>query len=137
MRRILVIDDDESVRAAIEASLRRQGCAVVLAESADHGAEAFEASDFDMVMVDIFMPGMDGLEAIKHLRERAPTIPIVAMSGYRYRSSTSPGPDFLEMSVKLGASYRLSKPFGHDQLKAAIEAGLAARPARDSATAGL
>jgi len=121
MARVLVIDDDKSVCAAIETLLRHQDCVAVLAESGSHGARTFENSHFDLVMVDIFMPGMDGLETIKAFRERAPTVPIVAMSGFRFRNScTAPAPDFLGMAAKLGATYCLQKPFGPEQLIAAI-----------------
>jgi CheY-like chemotaxis protein len=79
-------------------------------------------------MVDIFMPGMDGLETIRGFRERAPTVPIVAMSGFRFRNScTAPAPDFLGMAIKLGATYCLQKPFGPQQLMAAITACLGER----------
>ncbi|MEA2880388.1 MAG: hypothetical protein QOF14_5584 [Hyphomicrobiales bacterium] len=125
MARVLVIDDDKSVCAAIEALLRHQDCIAVLAESGTVGARTFEDSEFDLVMVDIFMPGMDGLETIKGFRERAPTVPIVAMSGFRFRNScTAPTPDFLGMAIKLGATYCLQKPFGPQQLMAAITACL-------------
>jgi CheY-like chemotaxis protein len=120
--RVLVIDDDNSVRNAIELSLRRQGCVVVLAESGYIGLAAFAASKFDVVMVDIFMPKMEGLEVIKVLHERAPEIPIIAMSGYRFRHVTSSAPDFLEMAAELGTTACLRKPFGPRQLKAAIDA---------------
>ncbi len=122
MRRVLVIDDDISVRIAMELSLRRQDCLVVLAENGPLGVAAFESSAFDMAMVDIFMPDMDGLEIIKSFRERAPSLPIVAMSGYRFHHAMSSSPDFLDMAIKLGATYRLRKPFGPGQLKAAIDA---------------
>jgi len=125
MARVLVIDDDKSVCAAIEALLRHQDCVAILAESGSAGARTFEDSQFDLVMVDIFMPGMDGLETIKGFRERAPTVPIVAMSGFRFRNScTAPAPDFLGMAIKLGATYCLQKPFGPQQLMAAITACL-------------
>jgi CheY-like chemotaxis protein len=121
-RRILVIDDDNSVRKAIELSLHRQGCVVVLAASGHFGLAAFATAKFDVVMVDIFMPDMEGLEVIKSLRERVPTIPIIAMSGYRFRNVTSAAPDFLDMAVKLGTTTCLRKPFGPRQLMAAIDA---------------
>lgn len=124
MRRVLVIDDDISVRIAIELSLRRQDCVAVLAENGPLGISAFESSEFDMAMVDIFMPDMDGLEIIKNFRERAPALPIVAMSGYRFHHAMSSSPDFLDMAMKFGATYRLRKPFGPGQLKSAIEACL-------------
>lgn len=124
MTRVLVIDDDKSVCTAIETLLGYQDCVAVVANSGNLGAETFEASNFDVVMIDIFMPGMDGLETIKGFRERAPTVPIVAMSGFRFRSSIAPAPDFLAMAAKLGARYCLRKPFGPQQLMAAINACL-------------
>jgi DNA-binding response OmpR family regulator len=124
MARVLVIDDDKSVSVAIETLLRHRDCEAILADSSQVGVATFEASDFDVVMVDIFMPGMDGLKTIKGFRERAPTVPIVAMSGFRFRSSMTPAPDFLGMAAKLGATYCLRKPFGPQQLMAAINACL-------------
>ena len=134
MTRVLVIDDDKSVCVAIETLLRRQDCVAVVADSGELGAEAFEASNFDVVMVDIFMPGMDGLETIKGFRQRAPTVPIVAMSGFRFRSSIAPAPDFLGMATKLGATCCLRKPFGPQQLMAAINVCLGDRLPRGCAT---
>ena len=128
MTRVLVIDDDKSVCAAIETLLRHQDCIAILAESGSAGVKAFGDADFDLVMVDIFMPGMDGLQTIKGFRERAPTVPIVAMSGFRFRNScTAPAPDFLGMAAKLGATYCLQKPFGPQQLMTAITACLGGR----------
>lgn len=124
MTRVLVIDDDKSVCSAIEAFLRRQDCIVVLANNGYVGIKSFESSHFDVVMIDIFMPGMDGLETIKGFRERAPKVPIVAMSGFRFRGTTGPAPNFLGMAAKLGATYCLSKPFQPQQLMAAINACL-------------
>jgi DNA-binding response OmpR family regulator len=122
MRQVLVIDDDRSIGIAIKTLLRRRNYFAVLADSSQLGVEAFEAFHFDVVMVDIFMPGRDGLETIKGFQERAPTVPIVAMSGYRFRNSTSPTPDFLGMAAGFGATYCLRKPFGPQQLMAAIHA---------------
>jgi len=128
MTRVLVIDDDQSIRTAIEALLRRQDCVTVSADSARAGIKIFETSPFDLVMVAIFMPGMNGLETIKGFRERSPTVPILAMSGFRFRNSLMVAtPDFLEMASKLGATYCLQKPFGPQQLMEAFNACLGAR----------
>jgi CheY-like chemotaxis protein len=130
MTRILVIDDDLSIGAAIQLMLVRQGCETVFVQDADAGVRAFESSKFDAVMVDIFMPGMDGLETIKGFRERSPTIPIVAMSGFRFRNSKACAPNYLEIAAKLGATFCLRKPFTPEQLMVAINSGLDPAPPR-------
>jgi CheY-like chemotaxis protein len=124
MTRVLVIDDDHSVSLAIQLMLARQGCDTVLAPDADAGVQAFESSKFDVAMVDIFIPGMDGLKIIKGFRERMPAVPIVAMSGFRFRNSMAPTLDFLGMAAQLGATYCLRKPFTSQQLIAAINSCL-------------
>ena len=121
MTRVLVIDDDIHVRAAMRVLLELDGIDTVLAERAQDGADALGSSTFDMIFVDIFMPGMDGLKAIKAFRERAPTVPIVAMSGFVPRSSIGAGVDFLGMAASLGAAYCLKKPFQRGELITAIE----------------
>jgi CheY-like chemotaxis protein len=74
---------------------------------------------------------MDGLEAIKGFRKRAPGVPIIAMSGYVPHSSSVPIPDFLGMAAKLGATHCLHKPFTRQQLIAAIDACLDLGAPRD------
>lgn len=120
MTRILVIDDDKAVGFAIEAMLADQGWGTVCALDANSGVRAFESSKFDVVMIDIFMPGTDGLKTIKRLLDQSPMLPIVAMSGLRYRDPTAPVPDFLAMAAALGATCCLRKPFVPQQLVAAI-----------------
>lgn len=125
MARILVIDDDKSVRAAIQTLLDYEGYEVVVAESGRSGIEALETAAFDLVLVDIFMPGMDGLETIKMFHQRNARVPIIAMSGFMFRDSSAPAPDFLTMATKLGAAHSLHKPFRPQELLRAVEACLA------------
>jgi DNA-binding NtrC family response regulator len=120
MTRILVIDDDLSVGTAIRMILAQQGCDVELAPDARAGLRAFEASRFDVVIVDIFMPGMDGLKTIAEFRQLTPMVRIVAMSGFRFHDSMGPGMDFLKLATTIGATSSLSKPFTPLQLMAAI-----------------
>jgi DNA-binding response OmpR family regulator len=122
--RVLVIDDDASVGAAVKRMLDREGCEAVHVADAEAGIEAFEASSFDLVIVDIFMPAMSGLETIAKFRIRAPTLPIVAMSGFRFRASADPSLDFFTIAIKLGASRCLHKPFTPLQLMAVVNASL-------------
>jgi DNA-binding response OmpR family regulator len=129
MTRVLVIEDDLSVGAAIQMMLDREGCHAVHATDANTGNKVFESSSFDLVIVDLFMPGISGLRTIAGFRQRAPTVPILAMSGFRFRGSMNPGLDFLGMATDAGATVCLRKPFAPRQLMAAVHASLdPARP---------
>jgi CheY-like chemotaxis protein len=121
--RILVIDDDACVGVAIQAILARRQCEAVLASRAHAGIHTFHASEFDVVMVDLFMPGMNGLDTIARIRN-ASAVPIIAMSGFRLRNSLDPGQDFLGMAMLRGATISLRKPFSPPQLVAAIDQSL-------------
>lgn len=122
MTRVLVIDDDKSICMSLEMWLRRAGCVAILATNGRLGVEMFERHLFDLVLVDIFMPGMDGIETIKRFIAQAPRVPIIAMSGFTFRDSSSANaPDFLSMAVKLGAACYLRKPFGPAQLRTALK----------------
>src|SRR6186713_3748679 len=111
MPRILVVDDDPMVGATIEVLLQRQGFDVTLTDGGETGLAALEAQTFDVMLVDIFMPHMRGFESIRIFHERAPMIPLIAMSGYAFANLDSPAPDFLRMALELGATRCLRKPF--------------------------
>jgi DNA-binding response OmpR family regulator len=122
--RILVIDDDPSVGAAIRLTLERKGRSTQYVSDAHAGIRAFETGHFDLVITDLFMREMNGLKAIAEIRDRAPMVPILAISGFRFRDSMDPGLDFLSMAAKVGATAGLRKPFTPGQLTAAVEASL-------------
>jgi DNA-binding response OmpR family regulator len=124
MTRALIIEDDRSVGTAIQMILARQGFTLVLAPDAQSGVQAFVSSKFDVVLVDIFMPEIDGLAIITAFRQRAPTVPILAMSGFRFREPMDSGQDFLGMAAELGATSCLRKPFTPEQLIAAVNNSL-------------
>jgi CheY-like chemotaxis protein len=83
--RILVIDDDACVSTAIQAILARHQYDTTLSSRAHAGMHALQASQFDVVMVDLFMPGMNGLDTITRIRSGS-AVPIIAMSGFRLRN---------------------------------------------------
>jgi CheY-like chemotaxis protein len=121
MARILVLDDDLYVCFAIKTILERRGHSVVIAECG-HGGIAFtEVHSFDAVIVDIFMPGLNGLETIRLIRQSEPDLKIVAISGYRFREGRSSAPDFFRMSLEFGASCYLHKPFTATEVVEAVE----------------
>jgi CheY-like chemotaxis protein len=111
MTRVLVVDDDPMVCMAIEISLERHGFEVTIADGGDTGLRALESAGFDLMIVDIFMPHMRGFESIRIFHERAPALPLIAMSGYAFANLDSPAPDFLRMALELGAARCLRKPF--------------------------
>src|SRR5262245_34900281 len=126
--RILVVDDDMAVRSAIDAVLSHEGYEVVVADGGPNGLKALTASRFDAVLVDIFMPGMDGLETIRSFQGAAPGVPMVAMSGFLSRDAMASAPDFLGMATKLGAAYSLQKPFRPKELIRVVQACLSGNP---------
>ena len=111
MPRILVVDDDPLGGQTIEANLERAGFEVIVADGGEAGMRALETSNFDVMLVDIFMPHMRGFESVRIFHERAPAIPLIAMSGYAFASLDASAPDFLRMTLELGASRCLRKPF--------------------------
>ena len=111
MAHILVVDDDPMVCMAIEVYLERHNFKVTVADSGEMGLKALEDTTFDLMIVDIYMPHMRGFESIRIFHERAPQIPLIAMSGYAFANLNSPAPDFLRMTLELGATRCLRKPF--------------------------
>jgi CheY-like chemotaxis protein len=120
MARIEVIDDDQAIRTTIKLLLEREGHEVVLAEDGRKGIEQFRTGEFDLLIVDIFMPGMDGLETIRNIHQIRPDIPIIVISGYAFRTALESVPDFLNMAMKFGAVSSLQKPFRPSQLLSAV-----------------
>ena len=137
MPNILVVDDDPMVRKAIEIYLERHNFEVVVADGGEAGLRALEGGAFDLMIVDIFMPHMRGFESIRIFHERAPTVPLIAMSGYAFANLNSPAPDFLRMALELGASRCLRKPFTPATLQAMIDECLAEAQSRRSGIAQL
>lgn len=136
LRHILVVDDDPMVCMAIEIYLQRNKFRVTIADGGEPGLRALEHEQFDLMIVDIFMPHMRGFESIRIFHERAPAIPLIAMSGYAFANLNSPAPDFLRMALELGAARCLRKPFTPNALLAAINDCLAEhRPDGDVAAA--
>ncbi|MET4292757.1 CheY-like chemotaxis protein [Bradyrhizobium sp. LB8.2] len=121
MANILIVDDDPAVQITIRLLLERAGHHVTLAGEGRKGLALFAASQFDLLFLDIFMPGMDGLETMRHIRARAPTIPIIVISGRSITPGAFAEPDFLKMATKLGAVASLQKPFRPDALLAAAD----------------
>jgi CheY-like chemotaxis protein len=130
MPRILVVDDDRTVCDAIRLWLEVEGFQVTTADGTASGLRALEKETFDVMIVDIFMPGMRGFESVRTFHQRALTVPLIAISGYAFASVHTPAPDFLKMTLELGATRCLRKPFKPTTLLAVIRDCLKDAPVR-------
>ena len=111
MANILIADDDDAVQQIIKILLQRSGHQVTGANDGRTALKVFRESEFDLLIVDIFMPGMDGLETMKQVHEYRPSVPIIVISGHGFSARYATSPDFLTMATKLGAACSLQKPF--------------------------
>jgi DNA-binding response OmpR family regulator len=73
------------------------------------------------------MPDMDGFETIRAIHERDPDVPVIVISGFTFRHTTVPTPDFLAMATQLGAACSLRKPFRPNELLRAVNGCLRGR----------
>ena len=134
MAKILIVDDDSAVQATIRLILERAGHSVVVAGDGRKGLAIFESGEFDLLFLDIFMPGMDGLETMRLVHQQQPLIPIIVISGNPVTWDSASGPDFLTMAIKLGAVASLQKPFKPAALLAAVAGCLEAAKGSSSSS---
>jgi CheY-like chemotaxis protein len=109
MTRVLIVDDDPAARRLYGAFLRQKGMEVHEAESGIEAVQRVEQSQFDLVLMDLDMPGIDGWMAISLIRARLPELPMVILTAMR-------GSDLKERAAKLGVYEVLHKPCPHDEL---------------------
>jgi CheY-like chemotaxis protein len=120
LARILVVDDDVAVQTTVRLLLERAGHSVVAAGDGRKGLALCRTGDFDLLFLDIFMPGMDGFETMRMVRQQHPQLPIIVISGRPISSEADTAPDFLTMATKLGAVSSLQKPFRPADLLTAV-----------------
>ncbi len=120
MAKILVIDDQRSIRSTLKDILEMEGNTVVLAEDGVQGVAAFNSDTFDVVLTDIKMPNMDGMEVLDKIMEARPDCPVVMISGHG-------DIDTAVESIKKGAYDFIQKPLDLNRLlitiKNAVEKG--------------
>jgi len=131
MPRVLLIDDDMTLRRALRLGLERSGYEVAEAGNGREGIAVFKAAPADLVITDLIMPEVEGVETIRGLRALGAKVPILAISGGGRGSSR----DYLHIARHLGADHVLEKPFEIDVLRSAI-AALLARPGEAPAHPG-
>jgi CheY-like chemotaxis protein len=119
---ILIIDDDDQFRGMLRHMLRREGYEVAEARNGREGIACYRAMPTDLVITDLLMPELEGIETIRQLRRDFPEVKIIAISGGGARGTLN----FLKPAKMLGAHRTLSKPFDLEELRQAIREVLCA-----------
>lgn len=114
---VLAIDDDSMARDIYRVILEEAGFAVTLAADGKSGLEALRKGRFDCLLLDIYMPGMTGLDVIETLDREGNRVPILAISGGGAQSGAHP----LELATTLGTAKSINKGFEHGDLVKAVE----------------
>ncbi|PLX91567.1 MAG: Fis family transcriptional regulator [Desulfuromonas sp.] len=117
MKTILIIDDENSIRESLTGVLQDEGYRPISAEDGLTGIETITEESPDLILLDIWMPGIDGLETLQRIREKSPELPVIMMSGH----------GTIETAVKatrLGAYDFIEKPLSLEKLLLAIRNAL-------------
>jgi CheY-like chemotaxis protein len=114
MTKILLVEDEERVRALLKGVLESDGYEVHEASNGKEALQSYARSPPNLILTDIVMPDMEGIELITKIRKGDPNLKIIAMSGSNY----------LDIAEKLGAHRILAKPFSNKALLNAVKATL-------------
>jgi CheY-like chemotaxis protein len=117
MARILVIDDEEDTREDLRLALERQRHEVVEAIDGKFGLDEYQKGVFDLVVTDLIMPRMEGVEIILALKKLNPDVKIIAISA----GGMGKANDYLSMVKRLGAKQTLRKPFSSKEFLAVVQ----------------
>jgi CheY-like chemotaxis protein len=126
--RILVVDDDPAIRSVMRRCLALDGHDVEEAATGREAIKLFRAAPTDLVITDLYMPDMDGLEFTRRLVQEFVGTKVIAMSGGAAMSSESlrKPEDALAVASQLGAIATLAKPFSVAELRAVVQQALPA-----------
>ena len=125
---ILVMEDDLSVAKGLEMVLSEEGFDVNLAGTGELALEAFRQKRFDLLVADLRLPDIDGMEVIKQVKAAKPETEVIVITGY---GTTATAVE----AMKLGVHDFLPKPFTEDQIKKAIDEALQAHVEKPTAAA--
>ena len=110
---ILVIDDEKNIRTTLTKCLRAEGYEVTAAINGEDGLEKLSEEDFDLILLDMKLPGMDGIEVLRRIRESHPFTPAIMITAYGTVESAVE-------AMKLGAVDYLNKPFPPEEIRKVV-----------------
>lgn len=114
---VLLMEDEMNVAKGLEMVMREEGYEVDLADTGQGALDKFRASEFDLLVADLRLPDMDGMDVVQHVREKRPKTNVVIITGYPSVSSAV-------QAVRMGVSDYLRKPFTEDEFKTAVKSAL-------------
>jgi two-component system NtrC family response regulator len=117
MSRILVIDDEHVIRELMREILERAGHETLGAETPERALALLDEQDVELVVSDIVMPGLSGLELLVEVRVRCPSVPVILVTGAGTHENMSE-------AITRGAHGLIVKPFTHAELQSAVAAAL-------------
>ncbi len=123
---ILVVDDEEIMRSFLHDVLSGEGYQVEVAPTGEEAVERFKEKEYDLVITDIKMPGIDGMEVLQEAKRLHPMTEVVVMTGYASLESAVE-------SMKKGAADYITKPFNIDQIRIVVAKTLERRKLRQKA----
>jgi CheY-like chemotaxis protein len=130
LKKILVVDDDPVIGKSFDRVLSGKGYAVINAESGETALAKLATEDYDLVVTDIRMPGMSGLEVAERVRAKQPWMPVLIVTGY--------GSDESEARAKAaGVTEFLHKPLSPEMIETSVGAAVAAPPPAATAAAAV
>ncbi len=115
--KILVVDDEPGMRSLLSKVLSKEGCFVTSCATGEDALECVAGDEFDLAVLDIEMPGMNGIELLKRLKEKAPTLNFVMITAYGSLQSAVE-------AMRLGAYDYLTKPFEVEEIKLVVAKAL-------------
>jgi DNA-binding response OmpR family regulator len=122
---ILVVEDDAAIREGVVDALKFKGYKTFEADNGDDGLDMARSVDCDLLLLDLVLPGRQGLEILKEVRETRPTLPVIILTARGEETDRIQG-------LQLGADDYMVKPFSVKELLARIEAVLRRSPERPS-----
>jgi DNA-binding NtrC family response regulator len=121
---ILVIDDEASIRESLEVLLSLEGYSATMAVDGEEGLRMIEANNYDLVLLDLALPGQSGLELLPQIKERQPELPVIMITAYGTV-------DNVVEAVRAGAENFVQKPWDNEKLLADIRSAVARHKAEE------
>ncbi|QBP43158.1 response regulator [Paenisporosarcina antarctica] len=118
MKNILIVDDQQGIRLLLDEVFKRDGLATFLAASGREALEIVQKVKIDVILLDLKLPSMNGLEVLKRIKIILPNVPIVMMSAYV-------DDNLIQEAMELGATHYMTKPFDIYELKDVVRGVLA------------